>query len=354
MKTYSRYLFRELLITLSVVVLSLELIIGGNVLARWLGRVAEGRYPADVIVPFLFHSSIDLLVTVLPFAAMLTTVLVLGRQQQSKELNAAFFLRLSHGDVAAALMRFSLPLAVFLFLMLMFVVPNLQYEHKQAKQEARQRVDVSIVTPGQFIAPREDLVLFVEEKSERRLNRVFAAELTDSGILIETAAAGEQKTKADQTRWLHFYNGTRFEGMPGDVNFRISTYEEHAVLLPMETPQPPPQKPDFKTLRQLLASSHLPDRSELHWRLSLVFLLPVLSLLAFVLVRRWSGGPYHAVVPAAIVYIVYLNVLLMLNNETTHARLPVYALWLGHLPFVLWIAWSLSWRSFRRVRLVQP
>lgn len=344
MEIYSRYLFRELLISFTVVVLSLELMIGGNVLARWLGRVAQGRYPLDVVVPFLFHGSVDLLVTVLPFAAMLAAVLTLGRQQQSGELNAALFLRLSHGDVCAALTRFALPLAAFLFLMLMFVVPNIQHEHERIKQEAKRRVDVSVVTPGKFISPSQNLVLFVEKKDGSRLSRLFAAEPTEAGILIETAAAGEQKTGADQTRWLHFYNGTRLEGMPGDRHFQISAYREHAVLLPAEAGLLPPQEPEFKTLDRLLVSDLRPDQAELHWRLSLVFSLVVLVLLAFVLVRLWHKGPYQAVVPAALVYIAYINVLLMLSHWTSHARLPVYALWLGHLPLVLWIAWSLSWR----------
>ena len=346
MKIYNHYLLRELLTTFVIVILSLELIIGGNVLARWLGRVAQGHYPVDVIVPFLFYSSTNLLTTVLPFAAMLATVLVLGRQQQSGELNAAFFVRCGHADICAILMRFAAPLAVFLFLMLMFVTPKMHYEHKLAKQEAKQRVDLSVVTAGQFIRANDNLVLFIENKKDYQLNHLFVAEQTDAGIDVETAARGEQKTAADHTRWLHLYNGTRFEGTANEDSFQVSTYAEHAVRLPSEAILLPLQEPDFKSLGQLLASSKKLDQAELHWRLSLVLSLIVAVLMAFVLVCRYRSGPYHAVIPAAIVYLVYINVLLILSSWVMRASVPVYVLWLGHLPFVVWIAWSLSWRSF--------
>lgn len=343
MNIYGPYLFRELLITFAVVILSLELIIGGNVLARWLGRVAQGDYPTDVIAPFLLHGSLELLTTVLPFAAMLTTVLVLGRQQRGGELNAAFFLRIGHGDICAILMRFAAPLAVFLFVMLMAVMPTMQQEHETLKREAKQRLDVSVVTAGKFIGLGDDLALFVEGKDKHQLSRLFVAERRDSSIVVETAARGEQKTHADQTRWLHFYDGSLFETGFAEGNHRISTYEEHAILLPTEPVLLPLHDPDFKTFQQLLASSRPPDRVELHWRLSVSFSPIVLVLLAFVLTRA-RRSPYQAVLPATIVYLVYINASLLFANWISGGDWPAYSLWLSHLPFLVWIAWSLSWR----------
>ncbi len=333
MKTFERYLFSELLVNLLATISVLGIIVGGSLLSRLLEKVAEGRYPLDVIRPLLIYGTLDSMIFLLPFSAMLAVMLTMGRHYCDSEAYATFSLGIGYARICGVLMRVALPLALLLFVFVMVVSPAGERQYELIKQMGKQRGDVTMVTAGRFFSPREDTVLFVEgyDRTAGRLSGIFIAKLTDDRTFLEIARIGEQRQDGDGVKRLHLHDGHRYEGAPGRTDYRISDYREHSVYLPTSLPQMPGDDPEAMTFSQLLGSSRAEDQAELQWRLAAVVSLPVLMLLAFPLSRAAPRSGRNARVAVAIaVFLVYENLVIFVVSLIGDGNFPAF-------PGVWWI-----------------
>lgn len=332
-KIFERYLFTELLVNLLATVSVLGIIVVGRLLSRLLGKIAEGRYPLDVITQLLVYGTLDSLILLLPFSAMLAVMLTMGRHYRDGEAYAAFSFGFGYARICGVLMRLAIPLTVLLFVLVMEVSPESERRYELIKQEGKQRGDVTMVTAGKFFSPREDTVLFVEgyDRGAGRLSNIFIAELSERGAVIEIARGGEQKTDVGGVKRLHLYDGRRYEGTPGETDYRVSDYREHAVFLPTRLPAVSGDEPEEKGFTELLASNRDEDRAELQWRLATVVSLPVLMLLAFPLSRSAPRRGRNARIAVAIgVFLVYENLLIFTVDRIGDGAFPAF-------PGVWWI-----------------
>ena len=82
--------------------------------------------------------------------------------------------------------------------------------------------------------------------------------------------------------------------------------------------------------------------AELQWRISLVLLIPVLTLMAVPLSRvSPRQGRYAKIVPAVFLYILYFGLLLVSRDMTAAGELPLFiGLWWVHAVFLL-LGWLL-------------
>ena len=333
MKVFERYLFTELLVNLLATVSVLGIIVVGRLLSKLLGRIAEGDYPLDVIRHLLIYGTLDSLIFLLPFSAMLAVMLTMGRHYRDSEAYAAFSFGFGYARICGVLMRLAVPLTVLLFVLTMEVSPHGERRYDLIKQAGKQRGDVTMVTAGRFFNPREDTVLFVEgyDRVAGRLSNIFIAELSERGAVIETARGGEQKIDADGVKRLHLYDGRRYEGVPGETDYRVSDYREHAVFLPTRLPATPGDNPEEMSFAELLASNQVEAEAELQWRLATVASLPVLMLLAFPLSRSAPRRGRNARVAVAIgVFLVYENLIIFTVDRIGAGAIPAF-------PGVWWI-----------------
>ncbi len=327
MKTFERYLFTELLVNLSATISVLSIVVVGRLLSKLLEKVAEGRYPLDVIKPLLVYGTLDSLIFLLPFSAMLAVMLTLGRQYRDGEAYAAFALGIGYARICRVLMRLAVPLTVLLFVFVMEMSPAGERRYELIKQTGKQRGDVTMVAAGKFFSPRENVVLFVEDydRDAGRLSHVFIADFSPGRTVLETAAYGEQKLGGDGVKRLHLYAGRRYEGTPGQTDYRVSGYREHAVHLPVRLPRIPSDDPEAMTFGELLASDRTEARAELQWRLTTVVSLPVLMLLALPLGRVAPRRGRNARIAAAIaVFLVYENLIIFIIDRVGSGDFPVF------------------------------
>ncbi len=333
MKTFERYLFKELLINLLATISVLGIVVVGILLSRLLKRVAEGNYPLDVIKPLLIYGTLDSLILLLPFSAMLAVMLTMGRHYRDSEAYAAFFLGIGYVRICRVLMQLAIPLSLLLLVLVMEVSPAGERQYELIKEMGKQRGDVTAVTAGKFFSPRKDTVLFVEgyDRGAGRLHNIFIADLSPGSRVLETAAYGEQKRGADDVKRLHLYDGYRYEGVPGQSDYRVSAYREHSVFLPTRLPRLPGDEPEAMTFGELLEAGRAEDHAELQWRLATVISLPVLMLLAFPLSRAAPRRGRNARIAAAIlVFLVYENLIILIVDLIDSGGFPVF-------PGVWWI-----------------
>ena len=77
--TLNRYFSKELAQTFAAVSLVLLLVIIGKSFVSLLAKVMNGKLPADVIMPMLGLGIVKSAILLVPFALLLTIMLVLGR-----------------------------------------------------------------------------------------------------------------------------------------------------------------------------------------------------------------------------------------------------------------------------------
>ena len=333
MRTFERYFFTELLANLLATLSVLSIVVIGNLLSKLLENVSEGRYPLDVIAPLLIYGTLNSLVFLLPFSAMLAVMLTMGRYYHDNEASAAFSLGISYARICGVLMQLAVPLTLLMFVLVMKVLPEIERQYELIKEMGKQRGDVTMVTAGRFFSPRDDTILFVEDydRAAGRLSNIFIAHLSPEYTMIETAAYGEQKLDENHVKRLHLYEGYRYGGTPGQTDYRVSEYREHTVHLPARLPRLPGDNPEAMTFGALLASNQVEAKAELQWRFAAVISVPALVLLAFPLARVAPRRGRNARTAVAIlVFLVYENLAIFVTNQVESGDLPVF-------PGVWWI-----------------
>jgi lipopolysaccharide export system permease protein len=139
------------------------------------------------------------------------------------------------------------------------------------------------------------------------------------------------------TSGMHFvtlFNGRRYEGTPGQSDFRVTEFREHGI--PIVTPEDKlgtDQDPDTRPTRELLGSSAPEDIAQLQSRASSPIMALILTLLAVPLSRlRPRQGRYARVGFAIVAYIIYANLLSAAKVWVEKGQLPpAIGVWWVHI-----------------------
>ena len=95
---------------------------------------------------------------------------------------------------------------------------------REFKHQLDSRDDVAAATPGAFRESKHDeRVYFIENVNvgENRVGNIFAQSVQNGKIGTMVARQGLQETAPNGDRYLVLVNGTRYEGTPGQADFRI-------------------------------------------------------------------------------------------------------------------------------------
>ena len=331
MKTFERYFFRELLFRLLATILIFSLVIAGQLLAKLLAGAAEGNYPLDVVGELFLYGTSDALIFLLPFSAMLAVTLTMGRYYRDGEAYAAFSFGIGYADFCRVLAKCVLPLTLLLFVLVMEVSPAGERRYQLLKQASKQRGDVTTVVAGNFFAPRKDTVVFVGDHDRARgtLHDLFIAKFLEEGKVIEIAKSAHQERDDDGVRYLSLHDGRLYEGRIGEEDYRVFSYREHRVPLPVNLAPRLGDDPEEMNFAALLASDSPGSRAELQRRLVTVLSLPILVLFAFSLNRVGPRRERNFDIAFVILaFLVYEHLILLLVDYVGKGKIaPLPGAW---------------------------
>ena len=140
--------------------------------------------------------------------------------------------------------------------------------------------------------------------------------------------------------------GQRYEGIPGDADFRITEFDQFHQLMPE------PQSIEGKRTRdqtlffhQLLMPTTSGQLAELNWRISLPILVLVLALIAQPMSQSSprQGGRYARVLPGVLIYVLYLVGLNAVREAVSKEQASWTAFWLVHALFFFLALLLMSW-----------
>jgi lipopolysaccharide export system permease protein len=175
-------------------------------------------------------------------------------------------------------------------------------------------------------------------------------------ILAERGRRFVDPETADQSFVL--YDGRRYEGVPGEGEFLVLEFDEHGMPIRPEEEDEFVEVAAAKPTFDLLRSTALADRAELHWRLSFPLSLFVLGLLAVPLSRTSPReGRYARLGMALFIYLIYNSMISLARGWMERGIVgDGVGMWWVHAIVGLVGLWMLARDSgwFVRARPVHP
>jgi lipopolysaccharide export system permease protein len=355
-----RYIFREALGSWLVVMAVLFLIFMTNQLADILGDAAADRLPRDAVFAIFSLTALRYLTLLTPISLFLGVTLALARLNRDGEMAALSACGVGAGRLLVPIGTFTLLLAVLVAWLALVMTPAASRRIEEIRFAAEQNVELTAIEAGKFTTPDSGgTVLYAREVVGDELRDVFLQTQRGNRISVVLAERGRRiidPSNASQS--FAFYDGRLYEGVPGEAKFLVVEFDEQFV------PIRPDEEGEFvevaaaKPTRELLRSSLLADRAELHWRVSLPLSLLVLALLAVPLSRTAPrDGRYARLGIALFVYLIYTNLLSIARVWVERGVVTDdVGMWWVHAIVALLGLWMLAREGgwFVRARPVRP
>ncbi len=340
----NRALVRELAVTTLAVALVFVALFMVVSLVKILAKAAAGSFPAKFVFTMLGLQTVEVLSLMLPLSFYIGVLLTLGRWYRDNEMTVLGACGVSLTQLMRPIMAIALGFAAVVTLLAFFLAPYASNLIAQIKQDDSSRYEVAAVMPGMFneIARNERArgggVYYVENVAAGgEMERVFVAtrHLGRQGVLV--AKRGHEKTvESTGERFLVLQDGVRYDGKPGQGDYRILEFERYTIRV--EVPVPILRYTPFYAKRtlELLKERSAGAIAELHWRISKPIALLVLTLFALVFAHSHPRqGRYVGVFIAILAYFLYSNLLGVGDAMLKRGRLPAaFGLWWVHVIFL--------------------
>lgn len=363
-----RYLTKEVFSALLTVTLVLLLAFMSQQVVRYLNYVATSKIPTNVVLELISFEIPYLLALLLPLGAYLGVMLAYGRLYADNEMA---ILQMS-GFGLRQLFRLTIWVAlavagVILFLML-WINPLLSTKRQQIMESDEATVHlVQTLIPGRFQVSADGAhVMYVEKLSRdhERAENVFLAQAkkadddkksddpnTTTEVKVDTetktgetpvqnpwmlvlADQGYQiKDKVSQDQFFITTDGYRYEGTPGQNDYKIVQYKKYAIRIPKNDMKVSHEESETLSTQQLINQYSNPNHAgELQWRFSIAIAGFLLTLLAVPLsVVRPRQGRYLMLLPAVIIYVAYIDSLFVARRWVEDGIVSItFGMWWVH------------------------
>lgn len=344
----SRYLGKEVLQAAMVVTLVLLLALLSQQVVRYLNYVAIGKIATNVLLQLISFEIPYLLALLLPLGLYLGILIAYGRLYTDNEM---LILQMS-GFGARRTLRLTCLIALFVgtfvLALMLWVNPWISAKRQQVMQSDEATVHlVQTMIPGRFQAsPDGKHVMYVESLSRdrQRAENVFLAQEklsaadSDDGQaswMLVFASQGYQ-VRDRETRDLFFVttDGYRYEGRPGANDYKIIQFKKYAVRMPQTDIRVAHPESEGMPTSQLWQDYRDPRHAgELQWRFSIALATVLLAVLAVPLSTvKPRRGRFAMVLPAVLIYIIYINLLFVARRWVEQGTLSVaIGMWWVHL-----------------------
>ena len=328
---FQRALLRELANLAVAVFMTLFLIALTTRLIRLLGLAASGKFPSESVVALLGFFALHSLPVLLSLTLFITVLLTLTRSYRDSEMVIWFNSGLSLAAWVKPVLMFAAPLVVVIASLSLFGSPWAFRASEEYQSRIDARDDVSRVNPGVFGESRsKNRVFFVESMAgdATMVQNVFVntRQHTRDGVMVAERGITEVAPNGD--RFLVLLSGRRYEGTPGEAEYRIMEFERYATRIDTKEGDEPPETHKGLSTLALFENPANANRGELLWRFGVPVSALILALLAIPLsfVNPRAGRSVNLVF-ALLTYMVYSNLLSVSQARVAQGRLPFSTGW---------------------------
>jgi lipopolysaccharide export system permease protein len=332
---FYRSLVREFAVTGSFVFAILLGIIVFTQLIRLLGDSVSGLLAVEGVAALVGFSALNYLPILLSVSLYLSILLTLTRSYRDSEMVVWFSSGIGLTRWMRPVMGFALPVVLVIGSLSFVLTPWAKEKAEEFKSRLDTRDDVSLATPGAFRESKQaDRVFFLEnmDAKNNRVGNVFVQSVQNSKEGTMVAKEGVQETATNGDRFIVLLNGTRYEGTPGQADFKIVEFKRYAVRI--EAAEIKESQANYKSLStlELLRNPTSWNMSELEWRIGLPLSALILAILAIPLsfVNPRAGRSLNLLM-AIVIYMAYNNMLSVLTTWVGQGKIGVImGLWSVH------------------------
>ena len=327
---YRRALTREMGLATGAVLTVLIAIALVILFIRLLGDVARGELANEAVFAFLGFSLLYFLPVLMTIALFAGVLLPLSRMWRDSEMVIWINAGLSLTQWVRPVLSFAGPFSLVILLLSLALNPWAQTKKAEYRQDLRSRSESSLIAPGLFAeSSAGQRVYYVESLNPLTgtVRNVFMQSRIDGQLGLVVAREGSHTEMPDGSRYLVFKNGRRYEGIPGQLDYRVVQFERYWMRL-----DPVPTTASETGVRQAQVTQLVHDsspqaRAELLWRLGVplsALILAVMAIpLSFVNTRARRS---YGLVSALLLYFIYNNLLSLTQASVAQGHLNP---WLG-------------------------
>src|ERR1700682_1985910 len=280
---FHRALLREFAGLAGAVFMTLFAISVTTRLIRLLGDAAGGAIPSDAVVAFIGFFALGALPVLLSLTMFISVLLTLTRSWRDSEMVIWCTPGLPLTAWLKPVMLFALPQFAVITVLSLFISPWAAQMGEQYQSRIKARDDVTRVNPGVFgETGNKERVFFVESASgdSSTVQNVFVASVQQQRTGVSMSRSGHTELAPNGDRFIVLEHGRRYEGTPGDPEYRITEFDRYAARIETtENSAPAPSQKNLATWA-LITNPTAGNLSELLWRVGIPVSAFVLVLLA--------------------------------------------------------------------------
>jgi len=362
---FSRSIVAELSSTAGAVFTVLFSIIFSVALVRILGQAAVGTVDSGAVFSMVALTALTTLPTVLALTLFIAVLMTVSRSYRDSEMVVWFASGQSLLAWIRPVLRFSAPIVLLIAVLALAITPWSNQQIAESRQRFAQRDDVSRVAPGRFIeSAGARRVFFVEsvDLHGATVRNLFVSHRSQGREGVIVAREGVIEVRPNGDRYLVLLQGRRYEGTPGQPQYRMLEFDRYAIRLDVRPDAPLAElNARAKPTRQLLREPTPFHRGELLWRLGLPVVALALALLAIPLghVNPRVGRSANLII-AVLVFLLYHNGMSIVQAWVQQEQLAfAVGVWVTHalaaalivllfMRRVYWQRWIPRWLALRR------
>ena len=328
---FLRTLLREFANLAVAVFLSLFLIALTTRLIRLLGQAAGGKIPSDAVVAFLGFSALNLLPVLLSLTLFITVLLAINRSWRDSEMVIWFNSGLSLAAWIRPVLIFAAPLVVLIAALSFFISPWAAQKSEQYRSRVDSRDDISRIEPGTFGESRSHgRVFFVESVAgdKATVQNVFVSSTQHQRTGVMMSQRGFLENAPNGDRFLVLLSGRRYEGTPGEADFRVMEFDRYATRIQTKEGDEPVATQKSMSTLGLVESPTRSNLGELMWRIGMPVSALILAMLAIPLsfVNPRAGRSVNLLF-ALLIYMLYSNLISVSQARVAQGNLAFSTGW---------------------------
>ncbi len=195
---------------------------------RLLGDAVSGALAVEGVPALMGFAALNYMPVLLALSMFLAVLLTLSRSYRDSEMVVWFSAGIGLTRWLVPVLSFALPVAAVIALLSLVLSPWAQTQAEEFKNRLSSRDDVTAATPGVFRESGSgDRVYFIEtiEPEKNRIANIFVQSSQHGKMGTVAAKEGLQETAPNGDRFLVLLNGTRYEGVPGQADFRVVQFQ---------------------------------------------------------------------------------------------------------------------------------
>jgi lipopolysaccharide export system permease protein len=228
-------------------------------------------------------------------------------------------------------LMFGGPLVVLIALLTFALSPWVVQMSEQYRSRIDSRDDLARLDPGVFGESRKkDKVFFAESIAgdKSMVQNVFVNSSQHGRTGVMTSEKGLTEVAPNGDRFLTLLSGRRYEGTPGEPDFRVMEFARYMVRIEAKEGREPVATHKSMSTAALIENPTAQNRGELLWRIGMPLSALILVLLAIPLsyVNPRAGRSYNLIF-ALLIYMAYSNLLSVSQAQVAQGRLSFALGW---------------------------